>query len=224
MSDLYVPAPGTRVQVVEVDSHDPNPCHEVGDIATVGNGTEPKYTRQDDGGGWLYLEHVDPDDGGTWCRVKDAPADAQPGPYSDTGTPAGTPGVERVEGVRRTDGRSYPIVDAPARDSATRKGQPIATGVMGYFPKALAAVSEVSRRGNDKHNPGEPLHWAREKSTDEADSAVRHITDALAEGPLALDAEGVPHLASAAWRVLAWLERALEGDERWRGVARKAGG
>lgn len=106
------------------------------------------------------------------------------------------------------------------RDSATRKRQPIATGVLAYFPRAMAAVSEHSRRGNDKHNPGKPLHWAREKSTDEADSCVRHIVDALAEGPLALDADGGPHLVGAAWRVLAWLERALEGDERWRGVAK----
>lgn len=105
---------------------------------------------------------------------------------------------------------------APVRDSATRKGQPVAMGVLAYFPKSLIAISEVSRRGNEKHNPGDPLRWAREKSTDEANACVRHIIDALAEGPLAVDAEGVPHLHSAAWRMLAWLERVLEGDERWR--------
>ncbi len=119
--------------------------------------------------------------------------------------------------------QEFPMYEGPEpRDSATRKGQPIATGVLAYFPKAMAAIAEHSRRGNDKHNPGEPLHWAREKSTDEADSAVRHITDALADGPLALDADGGPHLVGAAWRVLAWLERALECDERWRTVAKPA--
>jgi hypothetical protein len=106
------------------------------------------------------------------------------------------------------------------RDSAARKAQPIATGVLAYFPRALALVSEISRRGNDKHNPGEPLHWAREKSTDEADSCVRHVVDALAEGPLAVDAEGAPHIGSALWRLLAWTERVLDGDERWRTVAK----
>ena len=120
------------------------------------------------------------------------------------------------------------MTNADDRTDAERKGQPIATGVLAYYPRAFAAVAEVSRRGNDKHNPGEPLHWAREKSTDEADCAARHIIDALAAdkrgdpgGVLALDANGSPHLASAAWRVLAWLERALEGDERWRTVAKK---
>ncbi len=102
------------------------------------------------------------------------------------------------------------------RTSAERKLQPIATGVLTYFPLALAAIAEVSRRGNEKHNPGEPLHWAKEKSTDDADCCVRHITDSLREGPLALDDAGNPNLAAAAWRMLAWLERVLEGDERWR--------
>lgn len=106
------------------------------------------------------------------------------------------------------------------RDSAARKRQPIATGVIAYFPRALAAIAEVSRRGNEKHNPGAPLHWAKEKSTDEADSAMRHICDALEFGPQALDAEGVPHLRSACWRMLAWLERVEEGDDRWRTVAK----
>jgi hypothetical protein len=94
---------------------------------------------------------------------------------------------------------------------------------LNYFPKALAAVAEVSRRGNEKHNPGEPLHWAREKSTDEADSAVRHIVDSLAAGPLELDDAGNPNLAAAAWRVLAWLERVLDDDPRWRVTAPPTG-
>lgn len=108
--------------------------------------------------------------------------------------------------------------------SAARKAQPIATGVLAYFSRALAAVAEVSRKGNEKHNPGEALRWAKEKSTDEADACVRHICDALREGPMALDAEGVPHLRSAAWRMLAWLERVEEGDDRWKGVAKPTGG
>src|SRR2546426_383753 len=56
-----------------------------------------------------------------------------------------------------------------------RKEIPIATGVLDYFPAALAAVAEVSWEGNNQHNPGEPLHWARGKSADHADCAVRHL-------------------------------------------------
>ncbi len=104
------------------------------------------------------------------------------------------------------------------RTSARRKAQPIATGFLGYFPHAIAAVSECSKKGNDKHNPGEHLHWAKEKSTDEADCVARHLTDALAEGPLTLNEDGVPHVVSLAWRALAFAERALTGDDRWKGL------
>ncbi len=124
----------------------------------------------------------------------------------------------RIAGVEDTAGRRYPIYDAPVRDSAKRKAQPIGTGVLAYFPNALAAVSECSKLGNDKHNPGEPLHWAKEKSTDEADCVARHLTDALAEGPLVLNEDGVPHVVSLAWRALAFAERALTGDDRWKGL------
>ena len=55
-------------------------------------------------------------------------------------------------------------------DKVARKGVPIYSGVLRYFPDAIAAVAELSRIGNDQHNPGEPLHWAREKSTDEHDA------------------------------------------------------
>jgi len=93
-------------------------------------------------------------------------------------------------------------------DSAARKRMPIATGVIDYFPRALAAVAEVSRIGNDKHNPGEPLHWAKEKSTDHADCIARHLID---RGKIAAD--GSRHSAALAWRALALLETELETEE-----------
>lgn len=88
--------------------------------------------------------------------------------------------------------------------------------VFAMFPRSLAAIAEVSMRGNRKHNPGEPLHWAKEKSTDEADAFVRHVIDSFDAGPLELDDAGNPNLAAAAWRVLAWLTRVEENDDRWR--------
>lgn len=88
------------------------------------------------------------------------------------------------------------------KDSSERKGEPMYSGVLRYFPDALAAVSRVSKAGNDKHNPGEPLHWSRGKSNDHLDCLTRHIIT-----PDEIDPEsGQFHLAHAAWRVLAALQ------------------
>ncbi len=91
-----------------------------------------------------------------------------------------------------------------AGDAATRKASPIASGVLWYFPNALAAVAALSKVGNDQHNPGQPMHWAYDKSTDEADCIVRHLADAGT-----VDADGVRHATKVAWRALALLEREL---------------
>jgi len=96
---------------------------------------------------------------------------------------------------------------ALSTDPKQRKQTPIATGVLDYFPDALAAVAEVSRKGNDQHNPGEPLHWAKEKSTDHADCIVRHLID---RGKL--DTDGGRHSAKSAWRALALLQIEIEQD------------
>ena len=86
-----------------------------------------------------------------------------------------------------------------------RKDLPIARGVLDYFPDAIAAVAEVSRLGNEQHNPGEPLHWSREKSADHADCVARHLIE---RGTL--DADGVRHSAKLAWRALALLQIEIE--------------
>ncbi len=98
----------------------------------------------------------------------------------------------------------------PVTEAEKRKAQPVATGVLGYFPDALLAVAEVSRIGNEQHNPGEPLHWARSKSTDQLDAAVRHIIDKLKGEPQ--DSDGGRHLAKAAWRILAELQLEIEKE------------
>jgi hypothetical protein len=87
-----------------------------------------------------------------------------------------------------------------------RKTYPIATGVIDYFPDALAAVAYLSYRGNQQHNPGQPLHWAREKSTDHPDCLIRHF---IQRGTV--DTDEVPHSAKVAWRALAILQLELEG-------------
>jgi hypothetical protein len=88
-------------------------------------------------------------------------------------------------------------------ESAMRKRQPLARGCMRYFPDALLAVSELSMFGNEKHNPGEYLHWSRGKSNDHADCAARHLLE-----PFGVDASYGPgkhvlHSVAAAWRALA---------------------
>ena len=93
-------------------------------------------------------------------------------------------------------------------DPAIRKASPIASGVLDYFPAALIEVSKVSKAGNDKHNPGQPLHHARGKSTDHADALLRHLID---RGKV--DEEtGQRHSAEVAWRALAMLQQELEDE------------
>ena len=92
-----------------------------------------------------------------------------------------------------------------------RKETPVFSGVLKYFPDAILEVARVSKIGNDQHNPGEPLHWAKEKSTDEPDALVRHLID-HAKGEV-YDTDGQRHLAKAAWRALAFLQRELEHEK-----------
>lgn len=88
-----------------------------------------------------------------------------------------------------------------------RKAFPVFSGVMRYFPRALAEVAAVSRVGNEQHNPGQPLHWDRSKSTDELDALARHLLEAGT-----VDVDGLRHSAKVAWRALANLEKELEAD------------
>lgn len=90
-------------------------------------------------------------------------------------------------------------------DKSLRKSQPMARGLLDYFPRALAAVSNVSFVANEQHNPGEEMHWAKEKSTDHADCIIRHMVD---RGRV--DDDGLRHSAKLAWRALALLETELE--------------
>lgn len=91
-----------------------------------------------------------------------------------------------------------------------RKDFPLYSGLLAYFPDALMEVAHVSKTGNDQHNPGEPLRWAKEKSTDEPDALLRHLKD-HAKG-IIYDEDGERHLAKVAWRSLSLLQRALEAE------------
>src|SRR3990167_8920319 len=93
--------------------------------------------------------------------------------------------------------------------SAERKEYPITRGVLDYFPDALALVSHLSWAGNQKHNPGQPMHWARSKSGDHSDCLGRHLLERDGSDFLELD-DGqrveIPHRVAIAWRALAELQ------------------
>lgn len=90
-------------------------------------------------------------------------------------------------------------------DSEARKNVPLYRGLLRYFPAALAGVARVSKLGNDKHNPGEPMHHSRGKSTDHADCILRHLMDLdedFGKG-VGRDENGLPQVDMLAWRALA---------------------
>lgn len=93
-------------------------------------------------------------------------------------------------------------------DPQERKGIPITTGVLDYFPLAIAEVAKCSKAGNDQHNHGQPLHWAKGKSTDHADCIPRHLIDRGS-----FDTDGIRHSAKLAWRALALLQIELENAQ-----------
>ena len=94
-------------------------------------------------------------------------------------------------------------------DAKKRKEYPLFTGLFKYFPDALAAVANLSYVGNQQHNPGQPLHWAREKSTDHEDTLLRHL---LESGTI--DSDGVRHSTKVAWRALAKLQLEIEESKK----------
>jgi hypothetical protein len=104
-------------------------------------------------------------------------------------------------------------------DAKARKAVPLFRGLIRYFPDALAAVAELSRVGNEQHNPGQPLHWDRAKSTDELDALCRHLWEAGT-----VDSDGIRHSVKVAWRALANLQKELEAADRADGLLRPDAG
>lgn len=112
----------------------------------------------------------------------------------------------RCYACREPDAGSLP--PAPAR-----KDCPVYSGCLAYFPDALLAVAQLSKLGNDKHNPGEPLHWSRGKSGDHADCLARHL---LQHGDIDPDT-GLSHTVAIAWRALALLQVEIEAAKKGKG-------
>jgi hypothetical protein len=90
-------------------------------------------------------------------------------------------------------------------DPKERKAIPFVTGLIDYFPLALAEVAKTSYAGQQQHNPDKPLAWDKEKSKDHHDCIGRHLVD---RGTF--DTDGERHSAKLAWRALAALQIELE--------------
>lgn len=107
--------------------------------------------------------------------------------------------------------RDYPTLLAACLDALQDElcGPPTqcrGRDVVKRWGAALIAVAEVSVYGNEKHNPGQPLHHARGKSMDHADCIARHTWDAGGfDGPMR-------HSACRAWRAAALGQEAAEAD------------
>lgn len=108
------------------------------------------------------------------------------------------------------------------KDYAARKALPLFTFLTEYFPDAFIEIVKVAVAGNVQHNPGEKLHWARGKSMDQLNTAMRHMMDHGmgdvydSEPPEVLAAigeDGTMHLAKAAWRLMAEIQLLCEARD-----------
>lgn len=105
-------------------------------------------------------------------------------------------------------------------DYKARKAIPLYTYLTQYHPNALVEVAKVAVAGNEQHNPGEPLHWAKGKSMDQLNTAMRHQfdhgmgnvydVDDPYRGP---DGNPILHLAKATWRLLSEIELLCEARD-----------
>lgn len=130
---------------------------------------------------------------------------------ADSSEPA-TSKSSRLDCVEATDSTIVQRNLTLPNDSVERKQYPLLSGCLKYFPAALAGVSRVSAIGNQKHNPGQPMHHARGKSGDHGDCLLRHLVDTedlLAKGNVD-PALILNEASSVAWRALAYAQELHE--------------
>ena len=161
-------------------------CHCTYDISKTCKGKNAKFRATDNNGPLINK-------GG-------APLTFTKGLFTEVSLGA-APGAKaaKVTTASATSGNSLP------EDDAVRGQYPMADGCLDYFPNALAEVSRISFEGNQKHNPGQKMNWARGKSTDHRNKIIRHTVDSLPETEVAIE-----HAAQAAWRALAHLQEKIE--------------
>lgn len=166
--------------------------------------TKPTIAGDDNQGQPLYLWNDDHDDGawefvGEYDEPIPPPYDHDPLASKDHGEAEAYLAKWTISIVEESDAR-LPL------DSAERKATPLFTFLNTYFPDAFVSLARLSFKANEKHNPGEPMHWAREKSTDHKDCILRHLLDEERIDPETDEPEAV----AAAWRALANAQLVLE--------------
>lgn len=99
-------------------------------------------------------------------------------------------------------------------DSNYRKEFAITSGFLDYFPDAVAAAAQVSFFGNEKHNPGQPMHHARDKSMDHADCIMRHLVERGGFDIIVVNGveRMVRHSAALLWRAAALCQEEIERE------------
>lgn len=88
---------------------------------------------------------------------------------------------------------------------------PMGQGLLAYFPEALGEVAHVSRYGKEKYETAYvERNWAKVEDGEQRylDAALRHITAHLTGQTYDVES-GHPHLAHAAWSILAAREIGL---------------
>ncbi len=108
---------------------------------------------------------------------------------------------------------SKPVLDYDAMDEAKRrKMTPMYSGLLAYFPDALALVARNSMVGHYQHNDhNDPMYWDRSKSADEMDAMIRHMAD-HSKNPR--DKDGTLHMSKVAWRALAFVQKFIEEENQ----------
>jgi len=119
------------------------------------------------------------------------------------------------------------------KEYSARKDFPLLTVLTAYFPDAIEALVELCKKGNAQHsvdanavNPfkldGDKVVWDRSKSTDQVNTAMRHLWDherAKRGAGSVVDDDGILHVIKTAWRALAeaqlTIERGREDEERY---------
>lgn len=138
--------------------------------------------------------------------------------FADLGLPEPTP--EEIEQQRQ--GWAQSCVGKPGdrqarpqlpSDRTTRKATPIWSGFINYFPLAISAVAQLSFSANEVHNPGEALHWSKDKSNDHKDCMGRHLVE-IDEYDSEPDHDyHYLHAVKNAWRAMAHLQTLLESGK-----------
>ena len=115
--------------------------------------------------------------------------------------------LEKLLEITETFNRELERAEQKDEEKDDRKGMPVYSGVLTYFPDALKEVAKCSLAGQKQHNQGDKLYWDKNKSFDNEDALVRHLID-HSKNPV--DEDGILHLAKVSWRALASLQIYLE--------------